>query len=66
MSALPANTVRYLASIGYRAEPAKLDALGRPYPPGTYRIVPASDEVRPFLLNGAIIDCETKLPETPE
>ncbi len=66
MSDLPDNTTRYLGSIGYRAEPATLDALARPYPPGTYRIVPASDMARPFVLSGAIIDCETKLPEMPE
>lgn len=65
MSDLPDNTTRYLASIGYRAEPAELDSLGFPYPPGTYRIVPASDDVRPFVLSGAIIDCATKLPEPP-
>lgn len=63
MSALPANTVRYLASIGYRAELAELDALNRPYPPGTYQIVPASEDAPWFALNGAIINCETKLPK---
>lgn len=65
MSDLPANTVRYLASRGYRAVPiTRHDDV--PLPPGTYQIVPLSTPAPPFMFAGCVIDCDTHFPETPE